>query len=282
MSSDAELVASALAGQRLVGWVRADCPLCAEVVGTPDARQSLGLNSGTGGYHCFRCGSRGWVNPELLPRAAPAPAAPPEERPRIELPEDFWALFEGPGASAGSLDWMRGYVLSRGVSADQAASMGIGGVVSGFYANRVVVPIASRGELRGWSARDATGTSDRKYMYPKGMSREGLMFNVDALEEELDEPLLLVEGVFDAAPYWPLAAAFLGKPIESHIPLLVAARRPLVVCLDGDAWREGWALSMRLRLERGGRTGFVRLAPKTDPGSVDREWLLSEARRSLP
>ena len=48
----------------------------------------------------------------------------------------------------------------------------------------------------------------------------------------------------------------------------------------GDAWEEGWALAMRLRLH-GMRAGSVRLPPRKDPDQVDPAWLRAAARASL-
>ena len=74
--------------------------------------------------------------------------------------------------------------------------------------------------------------------------------------------------------------ACLGKPNEAHLALLQEARRPVVVVLDGDAWEEGEALSLRLRFE-GLRAGFVRLPPKTDPDEVSPALVWDWARASL-
>jgi DNA primase len=108
----------------------------------------------------------------------------------------------------------------------------------------------------------------------------GLLFNEAVLWVDTDEPVFAVEGVFDTTHVYPNAVAFLGKPLKSHILPLRAARRPVVVCLDGDAWEEGWALAMTLR-HYGLRAGSIRLPARRDPNDMERVWLLEKARDSL-
>ena len=81
-------------------------------------------------------------------------------------------------------------------------------------------------------------------------------------------------------PYWPHAVAFLGKPSHEQVDMLMDCDRSIVIVLDGDAWREGWALAERLKLA-GKRAAMVRLPPKTDPNDVDRRWLVTEARKAI-
>ena len=80
----------------------------------------------------------------------------------------------------------------------------------------------------------------------------------------------------DALPHWPHAVAVLGKPSEAHLGLLAAAKRPVVMCLDADAWRTGVGVMQRLRL-RGVEAHYLELPPGRDPGEMTTEDLLSRA-----
>ena len=260
------------------GWVRVNCPACEERHGSPDRKWSLGVHMPTGRWHCFRCASRGALRAsdgdehESAEDDAPLPA--------VEPPEAFYRLHEGPGAAARSLDAARAYVRKRGIPDATARAVGIGSCTRGRFFGRVVVPIFDAAGAWVWHVgRDLTNTAMRRYLYPVG-AREGVMFNVSALDVETDVPLLAVEGCFDALPHWPHAAAFLGKPTEPHVERLLCARRPVVVVLDGDAWEEGEALAWRLRVE-GARAGCVRLAPCVDPNDVSADELMQAARNSL-
>jgi DNA primase len=112
------------------------------------------------------------------------------------------------------------------------------------------------------------------------MQRGKILYNAKALYADSTLPIIAVEGVFDALPYWPHAVAFLGKPSYEQIEMLYETDRPVVVVLDGDAWRESWALAERLKLA-GKKAAMVRLPPKTDPNDVDRKWLVLEARKAI-
>lgn len=283
------LVLDAVAGKRVGngGWVRGDCPFCEQRKGTPDRKQCLGLEVATGKWHCFRCGTGGLVleMPEELRPIGPGAAGGEEPAPEpIELPESFELLYEEPGWSAQSLEFYRDYLRGRGLDDDLCHDAKIGACTDGRARRRVVVPIYdARGEvLLGWSARATWKGAERKYLYPEGMKRAGLFYNAAALYEDTDEPLMVVEGVFDALPHWPDAVAALGKPGPSHLEVLldVRVRRPIVSALDGDAWREAEALALRLSFE-GKRAGSIRLPPATDPGVTPPDVMRRLAREAL-
>ena len=106
------------------------------------------------------------------------------------------------------------------------------------------------------------------------------MYEHRVLHETTEEPAIVVEGVFDALPYFGRALAVLGKPSPWQVEALAATQRPIAVVLDGDAWEQGWALANKLQLA-GVRAGSVRLPAGEDPNSVDRNWLLYEAARCV-
>lgn len=253
------------------GWWRANCPFCLTETGSPDKRQSwacMGLN---GFYHCFRCSTRGRVRnvPEAILLATPTEARPEVEA--FDPPLGFTRL--GDDCSI-SLRPARRYLARRGISRCTVKEARVGACIEGSWAYRVIVPVLVDGVCRGYVGRDWTNKQELRYRYPPGMHRD-VLFNQAAVFEETSEPLLLVEGIFDALPYWPRAVAFLGKPTAAHKSVLCNARRPLVVVLDGDAWEEGWAYALELQVY-GLEATSIRLPPKTDPNDVDRNWLLNQ------
>lgn len=271
---EAELIERTLSGERqqVGGWTRVACPLCDSRVGKSDRRKSMGVSQ-RGWYGCFRCGARGW-----LPWAdRQAEAAPPEPEPgELGPPEDFVPLATADGLRSLALAPARDYLASRRVRAALWDEVGIGACATGRYSGRVVVPVVdARGEWLGWVARSWVPV-DRPYLYPRGMHRAAIVFNARALLVHTDRPLVVVEGVFDALALWPDGVALLGKPSDPQVEMLAGAARPVAVVLDGDAWREGESLALRLRL-LGQRAGHVRLPPTLDPDEVPRAWLEGEA-----
>ena len=273
------LVAKALTEARPnpSGWWRAKCPLCEERTGKQDRKGALSINVHSGVYYCWKCGATGCVREgdrEVFHGDAPEKSAPEAFSP----PEAFTPLLD----PALSLEPARRYLAGRGLDLEMLAGVGVGACSSGRYARRVVVPVlGGDGETwMGWVGRTWVPGVEPTYYYPAGMARGSVLYNQAALMVATEAPVYVVEGVFDALALGEDAVAVLGKASEHHVELLTGAARPVVIVLDGDAWLEGLALAMRLRMY-GRRAGAVRLPPKTDPYEVPFEWVREEALRSL-
>ncbi len=286
MSNRDEIVLNAVAGCRSTssGWIRANCPWCELKIGKEDRKKCLGLHAETGKWHCYRCGSAGLVQnlPDDVSSMIPEGGLVVRERVRIELPEQFFHLYEDPGWSAESGDLPRDYLRDRGIDDDLGADARLGACIRGRFGRRIVVPIydVEGVELVGFSARSYYPNAFLKYLYPEGMLRGEILYNHAALFVETDEPAFVVEGVFDTLALWPDAVGCLGKPSHAQVEAIIAAKRPIVALLDGDAWREAEALSLRLRFE-GKRAGYVRLAPTYDPATTDPAVTRRRGRDSL-
>ena len=231
------------------GWIRGTCPFCDEKLGTPDRRGSLSANPELGRWHCFRCGAGGKLRDEEQVTAAPPT---PKFLPPQGFEREVWR------------------------------QAGVGVCLSGPYFGRIVIPILA-GDERTWSGyvtRSWVKKATVPYLYAQGMNRAELLYNSVALTAPSEEPVLVVEGCLDALAYWPHAVALLGKASPPQFDMLVASPRPISVVLDGDAWREGYALAMRLRLA-GQRAGWVKLPPGLDPDQMPRDELRAQAQKSL-
>jgi hypothetical protein len=183
------------------GWWRVNCPFCVMHSGREDRRTSLGIHK-DGGYHCFRCHTSGKLNPvpdwigEGFDEAAPQEST---DGPKVfDRPTGYVPLWREPGLTS--------------VVLEPACS-------GGWFGQRIVVPILRWGEdsvdwlgFVGRLWRKARG-DETNYRYPKGMSRE-LFYEQRRLYEESDEPAIVVEGVFDALPYFGQGVACLGKPTK--------------------------------------------------------------------
>lgn len=316
--STREMAESALLKARpgSTGWYRATCPFCPMRIGKHDRRGSFGIRVADGFFHCFRCGVAGFLKQGTVDslsrrrgRGRDEPVTQSTEA--TAPPPGFTLLASGPGARALSFKRPRRYLARRGVSRTFAIEAHIGAVgkrcadcrrsykhaddcayvarvnrpePGSVVRNRIIVPMrGDDGAWFGWVGRVWRSGPDimLPYYYPPGMPRASLLFNHSAITVETDEPVLVVEGVFDALPHWPNAIATLGKDYtEQQVEAMTASRRPIVVCLDGDAWEQGRALCWQLQLE-GQRAAYVKLPPKTDPGDADPAWLRNEAKKAL-
>lgn len=263
------------------GWAKLACPLCLTRLGKIDRRTAFSFNTHTGGFFCFRCGVRGRLRGYASDRVEHEQR---EDEPKpLRRPDGFAPLYDEPLASALVAEPARAYLAKRVPDRERWRELQLGACLTGFYANRVVVPVldADRSEWVGWIARSWEPREPVRYRYPPGWSRATTIFNHAALLVETDEPALVVEGAFDAIHLWPSGVAVLGTPpTQAQIWALADARRPIVWVLDGDLWEMGMALSWRLRHE-GQRAGFVRLPPTRDPDEISADWIKTEAQRAL-
>ena len=265
------------------GWVRINCPVCQSRKGTPDRRVSFGYRPKTGGYKCFRCEVRGRMEGDgyVLPEEADDDDT---DSPLVDLTDraDFFPLWNRNGWTSLSLAPVRDYMLGRGITREQMQRADVHAAVGGKYAERVIVPHKDQHDRWwGFTSRlifNPPKDGPPKVLYPKGMDR-ARMYNDQALDLVTDEPVMLVEGCLDAIWYLPNVVAALGKPTHAHFAALALCRRPIVICLDGDAWEEGRALASRLQL-RGVAASFVQLPPTEDPQSVDPDWLRAQVEES--
>lgn len=256
---------------------RANCPFCPTEVGKADKRMSLSFNLKSRWYQCWRCDTKGKLRE--IPEHILANIEEPEREIKfIEQPEDTHPVT----GDALSLRPARKYLRSRRLSQKVWGGADIHACLGGYYNRRIIVPIRLEPGKPwvGFVGRDWTNRSRLRYIYPRGMVRGKFVFNQSALFRETDEPVLVVEGVFDALPYWPNAVACLGKPSEEQRQLMLQAKRPIVVALDGDAWEQGWHLALWLQLNDK-RAASVKLPPTSDPNDIDRRWLVTEARRAI-
>lgn len=252
-------------------WIRIACPWCGNE--TPSKR-NMSVTQDSSFYQCHRCGERGFYRPlvpslESLRVKLSAPEPEVEEK-KPALPFHFKPLFLSPLMTEDEFFWE--YMVRRGVHPEVFVSHGVGYCVAGFYAGSVVVPFWHEQELVGFVARNLT---DRQYRYPKGFRREQVMFNMDRLHD--DEPLVIVEGVFDALPHDPYTAAVLGKPTRNHFDMIEKSglrsdsrRKRFYFMLDGDARSENWA-AVKLLQRRGVDAVLVKTPSGKDPGDLNPE-----------
>lgn len=138
------------------------------------------------------------------------------------------------------------YLKKRGISEQQAAEFGI---VEMEHRMRVVVPFhGPSGEIIYWTARSYSSMEDGpKYLGAGGKHPLYVLPNWNK-----HEPLVLVEGVFDAISIYldtKMAVAGLGGKAMGrylHCDVLNLSQRTIVVVLDGDAVGDAMAIKRHL------------------------------------
>lgn len=263
-------------GPSLEGNFSTCCPFCDRRVGKVDEDYKLtfkfngrnkdgeDLTPDRGAWNCYRCGARGYAEFTWFGQASEVPpegVEPP--RPDLGPPEGFISLDECSRSVTMRAYW--DYFEGRGVLAN-AIWVGAGACYKGRYEGRVVVPhLGEKGEWLGFAAR-AVGAREPKYLYPRGMDRRNALWGARYLEEG---EVYAVEGIFDSLPLLRRSVATLGKSVTpQQVDAMVALGRPIVPCLDGDAWKECRQLAYWLRLAGAEVPGWIKLPPGDDPGKL--------------
>jgi hypothetical protein len=140
-----------------------------------------------------------------------------------------------------------------GISEADAAQWGLGYCTSGYYAQRVIIPIVMFGEPVAFQARTivAEGVKHKKYITSRHGSKDDpkaecarsaaeILYNYDRIPEGGD--VVLVEGVGDVMGWHrgnparePIASALLGLSLTPEKLELLSKRRPARVILAPDA-----------------------------------------------
>ena len=136
------------------------------------------------------------------------------------------------------------YLKKRGISGYDIIRYRMGYCESGTYGGRIVVPsYANDGKLNYFVAR-AYHDAGMKYKNPP------VSKNVVVFEEQINwnEPIVLVEGVFDAISVRRNAIPMLGKflPKKLEVSLLENQVKQVYILLDDDAKTEALNLERKL------------------------------------
>lgn len=248
------------------GYVRVNCPACIERAGKFDRDRSLSVNMGNGWWLCHRCEYRGRLDGfEDIGARFDEDAEPPD----IEQPSDYQPITR---SLAALTRLPHRYLRARGVPATVVREALLGYAMRGDHRGRIIMPVVAADDWRsvGWVGRDVTG-KQRRYHVSGGIDNRATFYNDDQVGAGEFAPLLVMEGPFDVLAHWPHAVGCMGKPREGHLGRLGQIKhRPVVLLLDGDAWREslGWAQVLRVG---GVRAYTVRLPPRVDAAELPRK-----------
>ena len=170
-----------------------------------------------------------------------------QEKQILEMPEGFVSLCNK-DLPMDSTDAFR-YLSSRGIGRREILKWKIGYCKEGRYAGRIIIPSFDvEGDLNYFIARSYVGHT-RRYLNPP--ANRDLVFN--ELNIDWDEPVILVEGVFDAIAAGNNAIPILGSTLREQSRLFQAIAihdTPVYMALDGDAEKKAeWIIKSMLRYD---------------------------------
>jgi len=157
------------------------------------------------------------------------------------------------------------YLKGRGIGSMDILRYSMGYCPSGGYSNRVIIPsYDADGKLNYFIARDMFPNSKFKYKNPP-MSKDTVGFE---LFINWNEPIVLVEGVFDAIAVRNNVIPLLGKfPSKTLVMRLVEKQvKQVYVALDTDAKKDSIKL-VKFLMDSGIKTYLLEMKDK-DPSEL--------------
>jgi DNA primase len=153
---------------------------------------------------------------------------------KLELPVEFKSLYLKPKSINPIYNQAISYLKRRGITMDEVLKYNIGYCENGDYGGRLIIPsYTESGELNYFIARSFYDNNKMKYKNPP-VSRNVVVFDNQI---NWNEPITLVEGVFDAFSVKrnaiPLLSKFLLKELRDKI--LNKGVSEINILLDSDA-----------------------------------------------
>tara|TARA_B100001094_G_C18142147_1_gene778509 strand:- start:613 stop:1404 length:792 start_codon:yes stop_codon:yes gene_type:complete len=194
----------------------------------------------------------------------------------IDLPLEFVSLCNKhlPIHSKAPLEYLR----KRGISKWDILKWKVGYCKEGRYAGRIIIPsINEDGNCNYFIARSYVG-HDRRYLNPP--CGRDIIFN--SLMVDWDEPVVLVEGVFDAIVVGDNAIPVLGSTLREDSRLFQALAihdTPVFVALDPDAEKKAhWMIRSLMKYDL--EVKKINLEEYEDIGSMSRSVFMEKLKNA--
>ena len=187
-----------------------------------------------------------------------------ETKEDLVLPKEFIRLYEYPKIKDIQVKMQMkqalNYLKSRGIGRTDILRYGIGYCPNGSYSGRIIVPSYDENfNLNFFVSRSIFEEDTLKYKNPK-WSKDVIGFDCFI---DWDEPVTLVEGVFDAITARYNAVPLFGKIIQPKLRERILLRKPpnVIVALDNDAYSDAIKISSSL-LSEGINVSIVQMQSK--------------------
>lgn len=181
----------------------------------------------------------------------------------LELPKEFKSLYKASKNSV-IVKKINKYLLKRGISEKEVQKYNIGYCMDGEYAGRVVIPSYDQNNRLNYYIGRTYENEFRKYKNPPG-SKDLIMF------ENLinwNQPIIIVEGVFDALAVKRNVVPILGKTIPNTLikRILTSPLQDIYIALDKDAFK--YAIRFCEKFLNMGKNVFLVKINEEDPSKM--------------
>ena len=230
-----------------------DCPNCMDIKGLDkgDNKGNLEINLNKFVYHCWGCGISGplgklfdsygtkkqkkvynLIKPEELRQQE-------NKKPKLKLPEGYTTFEDSNPRFIPHIEAYK-YLQSRGITDEIIKKYKIGYTVTGDFAYRIIVPSFNKEGVLNYFVARAWVKSRLKYKNPTA-EKDQIIFNEGLIDWNKD--VYLVEGAFDGF-FLENSIVMLGKKMSSLLfeTLYANAKGNIIICTDGDAWKDGLKL----------------------------------------
>lgn len=220
------------------------CPFCHH------HKKKLQVNLDTQNWHCWVCNAKGRTIYSLLRKLnvdirslsklkdiygdIDTTTHQTEEEPKLFLPKEFKQLYFKPKGFNPIYNQAISYLRNRNITVKDIVKYNIGYCEDGLYGGRVIIPsYDENGELNYFIARSFYEDEKMKYKNPP-VNRDVIVFD-DMIN--WNEPITLVEGVFDSFSVKRNAIPMLGKFLLSKLKNKIRERgvKEINILLDSDA-----------------------------------------------
>ena len=234
------------------------CPFCHH------HKKKLQINLKTQYWHCWVCDSKGRKIQRLLKRLhvdsrklrkiyeiygddyVVYSKDTEDEKVELRLPNEFQSLLKEPKGLNPTFRKVKEYARKRGITTRDIKRYNIGYCDGGHYANRIIIPSYDNdNRLNYFIARSVFDEEKFKYKNPP-ISKNVIMF-----ENQINwnEPITLVEGVFDAMAVKRNAIPLLGKfvPKKLNDAIYKNGVTGINILLDEDAQEQALRYTMEFQ-----------------------------------
>ena len=164
---------------------------------------------------------------------------------KIDLPDEFNTLTSNK-LSASALPALS-YLRRRDIEREEIITWKIGCCSNGLYKDRIIIPSFDKdGDINYFIARSFTKAAFPKYKNPTASKK--IIFN--ELFIDFEQPLVIVEGVFDAINAGGNIVPILGSTLDEQHPLfqkIIEHNTTIYLALDHDAQKKEVSIARSLR-----------------------------------